>query len=418
MSEAAPVEGTGAGEAATGRLLWEACRRRPDPTALRRAVEARPDPAVVFSAAMVHGLVPMLWRALCGAGVGDAMGEWAERFDQVTQVRRLEAMLLLPRAVAQAVVPLTDIGLEPLVFKGPVVAARYPEPGMRAMEDLDLYLPRRQHGAALAALERAGWDVVRPAAYDRYDRVLRHPDVPALVLELHYGFEAWYKRVTAVDAEELWRRRVPVDCLGTSAFGLPPAEEIVALAQHAGKPFHSFTRLVWIADLGMVVGDCEERERGPGIDWDAVRALAEAGRCTTVVRCALAMAARIGVDAPVDRWGSVGPPWRAASLARLVDDGWPLRCGDEEAFDLRFALADSALRRLGLLVGSRYVRSEVGFGTWALDVPGETMSRCLRWRRSRRCSRPGGPGLLEGVAGAPGAPGAPEARLVAADEDL
>ena len=54
----------------------------------------------------------------------------------------MEAVLLIPRALALAVRPLTDAGLEPVVFKGPAVAARYPKPGLRPMEDIDLLLPR------------------------------------------------------------------------------------------------------------------------------------------------------------------------------------------------------------------------------------------------------------------------------------
>ena len=372
---------------AAGLLLWEACRRRPDPAAVGRALAADPDPEVVVPAAMAHGLGPMLRRALVGAGAPDALGAPGARLEQVDQVRRLEATLLLPVAVARAVEPLTGAGFEPLVVKGPVLAQRYPEPGLRSMEDLDVYLPRHEHQPALRVLEAAGWRVVRGGGFDRYDTVLRHPEVPALALELHYGFEAWYKRTTAIDAAELWRRRVPVDVLGTPAFGLPPVEELVALAQHAGKPFHSFSRLIWIADLGMVVGDCEDR--GVGVDWEAVAALARRGRCTAVVTTALRMARRVGVDVPASAFGPVPPRWRAEALVRLEEPSWPLSCSDEEIFTLRFALADSRLRRLGLLVGSQYVRSEVPFRQWAADVPVETASRCRRWYRSRRPARGG-----------------------------
>ena len=261
---------------AAGVLLWEACRRRPDVEAIHRALADDPDPSVVVPAAIAHGMGPMLWRALGAAAAGGVMGFLGEQLDHEVRVRRLEAELLLPRAVAQAVAPLTDAGLEPIVLKGPSLAARYPEPWLRSMEDIDLFLPRRQHGAALRALRQAGWQVERAGAYDRYDVLLRHPDVPVLALELHYGLEAWYKAVTTIDAEALWSRRVQIDCMGTPAFGLPPEDELVTLAQHAGKPFHSFRRLIWIVDLGVVVGDLADRDKA--VDWDAVGALARAVR--------------------------------------------------------------------------------------------------------------------------------------------
>jgi hypothetical protein len=393
---------------AAGELLWEACRRAPDVDAIHRALDAEPDPAVVVPAALSHGLGPMLWRALGVAEARGSMGDLAARLDQVAKVRRMEATLLLPAAVASAVEPLTGAGFEPLVLKGPMLAARYPEPGLRSMEDIDLYLPRRQHDAALRVLRKAGWGVMRAGSFDRYDTVLRHPDVPSLALELHYGFEAWHKRVTAIDPAELWRRRVPVDCLGTRAFGLPPTEELVALAQHAGKPFHSFNRLIWIADVAMVEGHC--RDLGKEVDWTAVAALARHGRCTAAVTTSMRMSRRIGVPVPAGLFAPVAPRWRAGALARLEDPLWPLSCSDDETFDLRFALADSGVRRVGLLVGSRHVRSDVPFRRWLTDVPGETWSRCRRWFRSRRSYGTSAavrrPAVSEGPAGVAGHSGA------------
>ena len=207
---------------------------------------------------------------------------------------RMEAVLLIPRAVALAVRPLTDAGLEPVVFKGPAVAARYPEPGLRPMEDIDVLLPRREHQRALAALAGAGWRVVRAGGGDHYDTVLAHDNVPSLVLELHYGLEGTSQRVTALDPGALWERRQPIACAGTPAFGLPLADELVVLAAHAGKPHHGFVRLAWIADLAMIVGDASER--GTPVDWDRVRAVAEDARCVTVLSAALALARRAGVD--------------------------------------------------------------------------------------------------------------------------
>ena len=46
----------------------------------------------------------------------------------------------------------------------------------------------------------------------------------------------------------------------------------------------------------MIVGDAAER--GEPVDWDAVRAAATTARCVTVVGAALALARRVGVDAP------------------------------------------------------------------------------------------------------------------------
>ena len=238
---------------------------------------------------------------MAGLGAADAraaLGRHRAVLGGMADAFRMEAILLIPRAVALAVRPLTEAGLEPVVFKGPAVAARYPEPGLRPMEDIDLLLPRRDHQRALRALGEAGWRVVRAGGGDRYDTALAHDEVPSLFLELHYGLEGTSQRVTALDPGALWARRRPLACAGTPAFGLPLADELVVLAAHAGKPHHGFVRLMWIADLAMIVADAAER--GDPVDWDRVRAVARDARCVTVVAAALALARRAGVEAPAD----------------------------------------------------------------------------------------------------------------------
>ncbi len=350
----------------TAVLLWEACRRDPDPAAVRRALGGGADVALAVSAAPDHRIGPLLWRALAAADSLDALGPDRAVLGAVADAFRMEALLLIPRAVELAVRPLTDAGLEPVVFKGPAVAARYPEPGLRPMEDIDVLLPRADHQRALHALRGAGWDVARAAGGDLYDTALTHRDVPSLFLELHYGLESTSQRVTALDPGALWERRQPLQCGGTAAFGLAPADEIVVLAAHAGKPHHGFVRLVWIADLAMIVGDAAQR--GVAIDWDHVRAAAEAGRCVTVVGAALQLARRVGVDAPAGLFPLPSRGWRGDAMDRLLDVAWPLDHLELPGYQLNYALADTRARRLKILLV--LLASGYGIGTQVRRLAG------------------------------------------------
>jgi len=332
----------------TSLLLWEACRPEPDPVALRRALDGGADPASAVAAAAEHRLGPLLWRALGAAGSLDWLGPEREGLGAAADAYRMEALLLIPAAVALAVRPLTEAGLEPVVFKGPAVAARYPAPGLRPMEDIDLLLPRAAHAPALAALAAAGWRVVRPGGADLYDTVLAHDEVPSLLLEVHYGLEGSSQRVTALHPGLLWARRRPLDCAGTPAFGLPPAEELVVLAAHAGKPHHGFARLLWLADLAMVVADAERR--GAPIDWDRVAAFAGSSRCRTVVGAALALARRAGVDAPAARFPLPTRGWRGGAVRRLLSVTWPLDHLELPGYRLNYALTDDPAQRLKILL--------------------------------------------------------------------
>lgn len=332
----------------TSNLLWEVCRRDPDPAAVRRAFTAGADPSLAVAAAAEHRLGPLLWRALGMAGARHELGPERAVLGGIADAFRMEALLLIPRAVALAVGPLTAAGLEPVVFKGPAVAARYPEPGLRPMEDIDLLLPRADHRRALAALDTAGWLVSRPAGSDRYDTMLTHPEVPSLALELHYGLEGPSQRVTALDPARLWAGRQPLECAGTPAFGLPPADELVVLAAHAGKPHHGFARLVWVADLVMVASDAAAR--GAPVDWERVHAVAKGARCLTVVAAALALARRAGLETPDGLFPLPARGRRAAALDRLLSVTWPLTHLELPGYALNSALTDAPGRRLKILL--------------------------------------------------------------------
>jgi Uncharacterised nucleotidyltransferase len=330
----------------TARLLWEACRRDPDPLAIQRTLDGGADVPLAVAAAESHRIGPLFWRALGAAGARDALGAQESTLGAMVDAFRMEALLLMPRAVALAVRPLTEAGLEPVVFKGPAVAASYPEPGLRPMDDIDLLLPVEDHWRAVELLQHAGWRVARPEGRDHYDTVLLHDEVPSLSLEVHYGLEEPSRRVTSLDPRALWSRRVPLCCGGTEAFGLSQVDQLVVLAAHAGKPFHGFTRLMWIADLAMTVND----PTAPPMEWDAVRALALEANCLTVVGAALTLASYAGVDAPTGLFPLPTRGWRGDALRQLRSVTWPLTAHELPRYRLTYALTDAPAQRLRSLL--------------------------------------------------------------------
>jgi hypothetical protein len=250
------------------------------------------------------------------------------------------------------------------------------------MGDIDLLLPAPDHARALEVLRRAQWHVVRAGGAGHYDTQLVHGDVPSLALEVHYGLEPSSERVTALDPAALWERRVPLDCAGTPAFGLSRADELVVLAAHAGKPFHGFTRLIWIADLAMVVGDAAVR--GAPMDWDAVHAAAEEARCLTVVGAALELARRVGVDAPSEYFPLPTHGWRGRTLRRLLSVTWPLTTHELHRYHVTYALTDVPAQRVRSLLAL--------VGRWhGLQMRVRTMGGLLRhpvWSQRQGTTKP------------------------------
>lgn len=360
----------------TAQLLWLASHRRPDGPAVTRVLDAGGDAGLGCAAAAVHRLGGLLWRSLEHAGAIDALGDQRALLAEAVEVQRMRELLLVPRALELAVGPLASAGIEPVVLKGPAVAVRYPGTGLRPFDDLDLLVPRRQHAAAVDVLVRSGWTQSRSPRRDRYDSVLVHPSLPDMPLELHYALEAWYDRASSLDATQLWERRRPVELWGVPCFALPTAEELVVLCAHAAKPYHGFSRLIWTADLAMILG--EAAERGETVAWDRVQELAGAARCTVAVGAALSLAVLAGADVPSELRRLPQRGWQAEALRRLVAGDWVLRAAPP--IHLRFALADDRRRRLMLLVGYTHPMP----GTQGLRWRFRTMGHAVRrWRDLR-----------------------------------
>ena len=181
-----------------------------------------------------------------------------------------------------------------------------------------------------------------------------------------------FQRSAEIHVEELYEARVPVELYGTSCYGLPPEIELVALCAHAGKPFHTFSRLIWIVDLAIV---CETE-----IDWGEVGRLATKWRCRTMLAVALMHARRLGVSAPDELLALSGSGVRRTAIQPLTEVTWPLR-GPLMANRnrLRYALADRWTRRLILYCGSS---APAPVWEWPRGYVLDLV-RAVKWVRSR-----------------------------------
>ena len=190
---------------------------------------------------------------------------------------------------------------------------------------------------------------MREADGEQYDTVLAHDEVPSLFLELHFGLESGVPaRRPRSTPRNCWAHRQPAEVAGTPAFVLPQNDELVVLAAHAGKPHHGFVRLVWIADIAMIVRAAEAD--GNPVDWARVRTVAGSTHCMTVVGAALAMARRAGVEAPPELFPLPTRGWRGEAMARLLSESWPLTHLELPGYQLNYALADDRTQRVKILL--------------------------------------------------------------------
>jgi hypothetical protein len=178
----------------------------------------------------------------------------------------------------------------PLVlFKGPELAARYPEDGLRAFWDVDLLVP--DPDAAQHALLAAGFDLVgEPELYIgiHHLRPLALPELP-LNVELHAA-PKWPHELPSPPVQELLDAAVP-SALGLDGIdALAPEHHVLALAAHswAHEPLR---RLGDVFDLAVASEGCDPgeltataRRWGMGRLWRTTQEAVEATMAGSALR--------------------------------------------------------------------------------------------------------------------------------------
>jgi hypothetical protein len=322
-------------------LLWAAARINPSTEDVTAAAH-RADIAYVLETAERQRVAPLVLRSLEAAGIGVD-----EEADVVRRARLWEAhqRLALPAAARVALQPLVMAGLKPLALKGLALVERYPQPGLRPMDDIDILLPRPLVYTAIRILRRAGWRRIAHRGPDpRYDIVFRHPGLRGVPLELHYELARWQERPKGLDARRLWASRKPIEVLGQPAWGLPPELELIALIAHAAKRFHLFNRLLWTVDLTVVAA-------AAAVDWEELARLAHDAHCRIAAAVGLRLARRLGADVPDDLLKLPSVLTRTGAVDTLLDPARPFSVRAMPQRRLAYVLVDDMTGRARLVLG-------------------------------------------------------------------
>lgn len=347
---------------ATARLLWAASSPGLSLDAVTAALREGADVARASDIARSQHLAPLLRRALTAAGVEPPVA-----LEREASRCRAQSRMVLPMIGDRLLRPLADANVGALVIKGAALAPRYPDTGLRPMDDVDLLAPAGQFDAAVGVLTAAGWRMSNQATRSRHEVALSHADLPGLAVDLHAEWSSWRRRSNRLRVADLWDARVATTLYGAPAYVLAPEEEFVMLAAHAAKPFHNFDRLIWVTDLAVVGGNA-------ALDWDRVERFARAVRCRVAVAVGLTLAARLGLGSPAPL--RTIPARRRAALAPLLDEDWPVAPREPHIRDrLRYALVDDARGSLDILAG------EV-FGWGVAEAPRRSVRSVRRaWQR-------------------------------------
>jgi hypothetical protein len=144
-----------------------------------------------------------------------------------------------------------------VLMKGPELAARYPDPALRAFRDLDLLAadaPRMQRELIAAGFEPVGI----PSRYEgiHHLRPLRWPGQP-LVVEVH-DRPKWVAGIAAPSTESLLAAAVPSACGVDGVLTLPPEQHALVVAAHSWAHV-PLSRIVHLVDVAVLL-DGADRE--------------------------------------------------------------------------------------------------------------------------------------------------------------
>ncbi len=261
-------------------------------------------------------LIPVLCSYFTKEELTQLIGqEMAARFFALYRMEMLQN-LFLESELQKVLHALNEAGITVILMKGPVLACTlYPRPQLRTYHDFDMLIHPHELSRAHDLLVGMGYtfyEEFRANVINEkrtgYNYILKQADSWLEVLvELHTAPHA-DEDDTVFDLQSWWANAQPVTVLGEQTLTLSAEDHLLYLCWH--YRFHSFTRLLWLYDLAILVRSC-----GPTLDWQALLRQAKRLRLATTLYYCLAWCCDLfAADIPAWVFASLRPP----ALARFV----------------------------------------------------------------------------------------------------
>ncbi len=221
----------------------------------------------LVEAAGREGLAGLLYRRLKAGGRLTVLAESSRR--------RLESMYFLTLQTnlryLNVIKEIAGQGVPFVLMQGATLLAQtYPDPGLRPLSDIDLWVRPEERGRLAEALRRLGFDetVAAPGVFRR----------GSVLVDVHTQLDGaerirsrQFMRASGLETVQRACRRVVCDGLEVTCLGLH--DQVIFSTVHALK--HNLERLIWLADLEHLVGgwrssdwmDLRRRARQLGSEW-------------------------------------------------------------------------------------------------------------------------------------------------------
>lgn len=219
-------------------------------------------------------LLPLVYAAVRGTPGFAAAPEAVRAAARRQTMREAAAQTVHTEAFLRLYQALRAEGLAPVVVKGIVCRALYPQPELRPSSDEDLYLTAAEMPRFHAVLLRAGFVLTEPERDYRSAHEARyvHPDT-GLVVEGHWAlFPTEYAVYAALNVQlpDLMQRAQDWESGGVTLRVPDACDHLIFLLLHAFKHFiSSGVGVRQLCDIALWM-----RRFGAQIDWQRVRAAA------------------------------------------------------------------------------------------------------------------------------------------------
>lgn len=232
-----------------------------------------------------HGLIPLVCRNLHLRGVRVQASPALDALGRETGAKALR----LAAAVIQIGTFFSDHQIPVLAIKGPSLASLlYSNVTMRSYADLDFLLSPADVNRACIALQAAGWTPAEDVAIIHEPSFLRSQCECGFVrnetlIELQWALAPRFYSLE-LPLEDMIRRAVTVQVIGSSVKTLAPEDMFLALSIHGAK--HLWIRLDWVVDIASLLSSGT-------VDANRVAELARRHHLVRIVAVAVLLAANV-----------------------------------------------------------------------------------------------------------------------------
>jgi len=274
----------------------------------------------LLTLAAAHGVLGLINQRLSDPSVWSLVPANVQRPLRDAARQTAARMLRAQVQIAELAEAFGTASIRVIALKGAHLArAVYPDQTSRAMQDIDLLVPRKDLQSATDIALRLGYIPIRPFTVDQEaaakPHVARLTRPESLDVEIHWNVTP-PNEIYSIDPADLWSRAVPVDFGRCQVLGLSPEHLLLHLCTHASYQHGFEFGIRSLVDVAATL-----RRFDTELDWERAVRQCRAWRWQRGVGISLSLARELfGADVPSDVLDAFAADTRGAAIDPEVID--------------------------------------------------------------------------------------------------